>query len=483
MGGLVAVLNKKGENAADTAIAMLKGFNLQNIERYGIASSDLLETEETLQELKSKRIDSPAIVGKAHSKMLKQDATQPIMITNGALAYEGRIYSNDSIQSQFSLHGDIANRATEFLKQADGDYSFVLALQDKIIAGRDTIGIRPLYYGENSDLIALSTERKALWKIGINETYSFPPGKIAFINSSGTSFRNGKTLSFSRKRPPIDGEQASTYLAKLLEKSIEKRIFGTKEIAVAFSGGLDSSIISFLAEKWGAKVQLIHVSLEDQKETEYACRIASELDLPITINIHDEESLEKTVPKVLQVIEEADPIKVSIAIPFFWTAEKASQMNLKVMLAGQGADELFGGYQRYVNYYVTDGKKKAEEAMFRDIVKIHETNLERDFKVCNFHNVELRLPFADFEIASFALRLPIELKLERSKDTLRKLILRRTAKRLNLPEEIVSKPKKAVQYATGVNDALKRLANGKGMPVAVYLKEKFQQKFRSIHND
>jgi asparagine synthase (glutamine-hydrolysing) len=178
---------------------------------------------------------------------------------------------------------------------------------------------------------------------------------------------------------------------------------------------------------------------------------------------------------VLEVIEEPDPVKLSIAIPVFWAAEKAAAMNCRVMLAGQGADELFGGYKRYVDDYLRFGRERTQEAMFKDVAGMYESNLERDWKACNAHNVELRLPFAARKIAGFALSLPLEVKLEPEKDTLRKLVLRRVAKNLGLPSFIADKPKKAIQYTTGVNQVLGKLAEQQGLSVREYVEEAFQK--------
>jgi asparagine synthase (glutamine-hydrolysing) len=184
--------------------------------------------------------------------------------------------------------------------------------------------------------------------------------------------------------------------------------------------------------------------------------------------------VEKTLPKVVDLIEEADPIKASIGLPFYWTAEQAADAGFQVVLAGQGADELFGGYQRYVNEYCKEGEEKVLKTMFYDVVNICLSNLERDLKITSYHDVELRMPFASFDVAEFSVGLPIECKIEPRLDTLRKLVLRKVAFNLGLPASIVDKPKKAVQYSTGINDAVKRVAKKHGKTVNEYISELYQ---------
>jgi len=113
--------------------------------------------------------------------------------------------------------------------------------------------------------------------------------------------------------------------------------------------------------------------------------------------------------------------------------------------------------------------------MFHDVAVIHETNVERDEKICGYHDVELRIPFGAFEVAEFAMSLPTPLKLERKADSLRKLVLRRVAENLGLPREIVDKPKRAVQYSTGINNALKRIAKVNGLTLAEYVEGLFRE--------
>jgi len=170
-------------------------------------------------------------------------------------------------------------------------------------------------------------------------------------------------------------------------------------------------------------------------------------------------------------------MKVGVAIPLFWAAEVASRIGCNVLLAGQGADELFGGYHKYLTEYVCGGVEAVQKCMFQDLLMSHETNFQRDNTVCAFHKVELRLPYIDREVVRFALSLPLNLKIDSVDDRLRKRVLRHVARSLGIPEFIAERTKKAVQYATGVDKALKELARRRGLSQRDYIKQIFVKVF------
>jgi len=176
----------------------------------------------------------------------------------------------------------------------------------------------------------------------------------------------------------------------------------------------------------------------------------------------------------LWLIEEPDVMKVSVAIPFFWTAETASKTGCHVLLAGQGADELFGGYHRYLSDFRL-GAQALQKSIFHDVALSYETNFQRDEPVCAIHGIDLRLPYVDREVVHFALSLPTNMKIDSANDSLRKLVLRQVAKKLGIPDFVVNRPKKAVQYATGVDKALKELAHRKGLTKQSYVKQVFMK--------
>jgi asparagine synthase (glutamine-hydrolysing) len=484
MGKLVAVLSKKGENVIRTAVAMVGALESDGSVAFGIASPTTIKTEEPFGALQKLNMKSSIAVGYAFSRVLTKDKPQPLRLQDATMVFDGRIYPVDVAKPDAEIAAKKLNRnleqaATMFLKKTEGDFAFAVAKREAIVAGRDILGVRPLYYGENADFAALASERKALWSIGIKEAHSFPPGCVSLVGRHGFKFTVAKRIIYSKpKQVPM--QTATHELQTLLEHSVEERVSGLKEVAVAFSGGLDSSIIASLVKKTGANVVLIHVSLENEPEVEFAKQAAEELKLPLYSYLYGGYDVQKAVQKVIRVIEEPDPVKVSIGIPIYWTAEKTAEMDCRVMLAGQGADELFGGYRRYVDCYLGGNDEKTQRAIFSDIIGMYEANLERDFKTCNYFNVELRLPFATHRMTKFAINLPLELKIERTDNTLRKLVLRRVARDLGLPQPIADRPKRAIQYSTGINKALKKIAKQEGVSMTEYLQKEFQTTFHNF---
>jgi asparagine synthase (glutamine-hydrolysing) len=471
----IAVLDKCGENAPKRVGEVLANMFPEGKTRFVLATPSEVIADCTYKEQK---MDSSIAVGYASTATYPDDS-QIIKLEDATLAFEGRIYSPVPTTSiadflQAKMKGNHTKGATGFLENVEGDFSVIIAQSHRILALRDPVGVQPLYFGENEQIIALASNRKALWELGIEEPKSFPPGNLGITTCEGFRFKPIKTLTCLEPKE-IGMQEAAETLQKLLEYSMKLRVFGQKEVAVAFSGGLDSSLVACLAKQCNVDVNLIHVSMKNQPETEEARNAAEELELPLQIHLFTEADIEKIISKVLELIEEPDPIKASVGIPFFWNAEKAAAAGYRVMLAGQGADELFGGYRRYVNEYILDGDEKVRKTMFHDVEVIHESNIERDEKICNYHDVELRLPFASYQIAEFAMSLPTELKIEKKADSLRKLVLRKTAQIMGLPKDIVEKPKKAVQYSTGINNALKKIAKKQNLTLAEYINTLFME--------
>lgn len=481
MGALVAAINKNGRNVVPLVFSMMKELVHRGNDSHGLSTSKLVSIGKTFNELDVDSANSNLAMGYNFSHILPRDHPQPIQAGDFSLIFEGRFFPSPNLnelpepkQLAIKLTSNPIRSAEQILEKVEGSYVFILAKSDRLIVGRDVFGATPLYFAENESLCALASERKALWNIGLKNVKSFPPGNLSLVTVDGFSFCSVKKL----RMPPIKRvnlETAAQALQILLLESTRKRVSDLDKVAVAFSGGVDSSVVACLAKYSGLDVQLVTVGLDDQPEVQFAQEAAKELDLPLYLKLYTKNELEKTLEKVLWLTEESSSVSSSIAIPFYWTAENTAKLGYPVLLAGQGADELFGGYNRYLAEYSQSNEEFVRKKMFDDVVNAYDDNFQRDNQVCAFHGVELRLPYIDSSVVDFSLRLPFHHKINSINDNLRKQILRRVAQNLDIPDFIANKPKKAVQYTTGVTKVLKQIAKNQNLTLTKYIKDMFNK--------
>ena len=478
MGAMAVAVDKTEENVVPKVVFMLKELTHRGADAHGVATPNSVRVTKTIEEMPIESINSSVALGYNLFRAVSKDRPQPVLGDDFALVFEGRLFPSPTLsevdQVLKRLDGNPWKNAEDILTELDSSYVFAFAQPNKAIVGRDSLGATPLYYGENETICAVASERKAMWTLGIKKVKSFPPGNLAVVNAHGFAFHPIKTVT----QPPIEPmelEMAAKRLQELLLNSTKERVSNLENVAIAFSGGLDSSVIAALTKTCGTEVHLVSVGLKNQPEITHVKTAAEALKLPLHLQTYKLNDVKRVLPNVLWLIEEPNGVKASIAIPFYWTAEVASKLECKVLLAGQGSDELFGGYQRYLRIYSQSGNAAVRDVMYKDVAMTYETNLQRDNQVCSFHGVELRLPFLDREVVYFCLSLPINLKIECAENSLRKNVLRRAAQNLNIPPFIANRPKRAIQYETGVNKALRRLAREEGLSLQEYVKKEFRK--------
>ncbi|WP_048058189.1 asparagine synthase (glutamine-hydrolyzing) [Pyrococcus yayanosii] len=340
----------------------------------------------------------------------------------------------------------------------NGDYAVAFFDGQRIYLFRDPLGIRPLYYSPNG---FFASEKKVLWAIG-EEAIPVRPGELVEVAEGGIKrFQLVNPLSFSGKL--FTEERALKGILNVLPHAT--RIRTTKRTGVLFSGGLDSSLIALLAARY-SDITLYAAGTEDSPDIEGARRVADELGLPLKEFIFTREDVEEALPKVAFAIEEPNAVNLAIAIPIYFATLLAREDGVKVLLSGQGADELFGGYAKYL---------QRPELMERDILEMGERNLARDDKVSMLNGVEVRYPYLDPAVVRVAIRTPLELKI---KEGIRKLILRRAAEQLGLPREVAWKEKKACQYGSRSQKLLEKIAKARGTTLRGLAEMLFSETFQ-----
>lgn len=253
------------------------------------------------------------------------------------------------------------------------------------------------------------------------------------------------------------------WIAKLdnaLTDAVIKATRGFEKFGILFSAGLDSSLIAKLCEDLGKKPTLYSVGMQDSAERAQIEK-ANFNDIKIReISIDEVESYAR---KVIAAINSSNVMHVGIGIPLYIACEEVKKDGYKLVLSGQGADELFAGYNRYLRM----SQDELEKALRSDLEELLKVNILRDIAIAGANSLEFGVPYLDSEVVKVALNIPAELKI---KNGIRKYILREVAKKRGLPEFIYTREKKAVQYSTGVDKALRKLAKEKGKSVEEYLR-------------
>ena len=210
-------------------------------------------------------------------------------------------------------------------------------------------------------------------------------------------------------------------------------------------------------------IPLYAVGLPDSHDISQAESAAEAAGMRDSLKIHllSPEEIEAAIPDVIYTTESIDPMKIAIGLPLYFVAKTAKEDGKRVLLTGQGADELFGGYSRH-EVFLEQGPEVLDREIYSDLKKISTINLERDDMVTMANSVELRVPFLDKDVIRTGLAISPELKvLKKEGRYIRKYILRKAADDL-LPSELLWKEKKAMQYGTGVQKVLDKLSRDAG---------------------
>lgn len=503
MGAIAGLVNKRGENVTTKIIEMLVEMKHRGLDSACILINNETRWTENPDKIDSYGLDGHIALGNVQfSKLVKEPCGQPLEDCTGKLRLiiDGEIDNDREIKLSLSnhhFHTKVGNEAIVHLVEKNfekdliqatraslpillGAYAFAIYDEREIVAARDPVGMKPLYFGETHELAGFASERKALWKLGIRNVKALTPGGILHVSLEGCQTSEGTRLV----QPAVKiftMDEAASKLKESLREAIRRKLGDFQNVAVAFSGGVDSVIIAKLIAAFGVKVNLYTAGFEGSYDVMAATKAAESLNFNHVVRLLTLKDVEEYLPKVVSAIEEADPMKIEVGLPLFVVAEKARSDGIRVVFSGQGSDELFGGYSRYLRVLEQYGYDGLQDRLWRDILEISEVNLQRDEAVTMTNGIELKAPYLDVDVIRVAMTIHPALKIQDQNDNLRKRVLRKTAEMLEIPSEAVERPKKAVQYGSGVDKAIKMLAIKNGYKhIATYLKAVFDQVFTDL---
>ena len=258
-----------------------------------------------------------------------------------------------------------------------------------------------------------------------------------------------------------DETAACEMITTTLSKSVKKYL--APNCAVLFSGGVDSSLITALAARHVPDITLITVGFSGSNDVKWASIAAQLLGLEnnLILKIIDLDDVESTIPCVIEALETADPMAISLGVPLYIASTEAKSRKINMLLTGQGADELFGGYHRYKEI-IKKSTDALHEAIVADVSRLPRRDILRDNTVADAAGIKLAAPFLDPDVVELALSIPAVLKVrEFDGELVGKYILRRAAESV-VPAEIAWRDKKAMQYGSGVWAAMGKLARQAG---------------------
>jgi len=453
MCGIAGILSKEDENVVPLLRDMLESIKHRGPDGAGITTSGKVCYAKTIAELDWDSLQGNSAMGHTRLAVVGgQQGQQPFISNDGqiVLLHNGEIYNYKALRttlekrchfatqtdSEVLVHllskhynSDLFGAFNSIVPQLDGVYAIAASDGKDIVIARDLIGVKQLYWGESEKLIAFASEKKALWSLGMRRgIHRLLPGQVVRLSPI--------RLETTRRKPDF------LHAENPLQQAVQKRIPDLEQVGLIFSGGVDSALIAAVAKDLGGNMTCYTAGMENAGDIAFARQATAESNIPIRVNELDDQTLEDFVVKAIASIEDRSLGQVEVAIPIIASVELAHQDNQLVLLTGQGADELFGGYSWYHRIVELDGYDEFEFHMWDDLNHLYKETLEREDKIAMAYGIELRVPYLDPQVITLA-------------------------SAIGIPEEIAWRPKEAAQHGAGIHDRLIILAEEQGFNESV----------------
>ncbi len=424
----------------------------------------------------------------AHERLAIVDPTsgkQPIISDDGlkVIAVNGEIYNHIDLKERhtpdynFKTESDCEvilalyqKKGVDFLNDLNGIFAFALydSSNDKYLIARDHMGIIPLYIGwDKQNIFYVSSELKSLEGV-CNKIELFPPGH--YLDSSDGKLTKWYVPNWTSFDSVKDSETKIKSIHDSLSAAVKRQLMSDVPYGVLLSGGLDSSITSALAKKfaskriesndqqdaWWPQLHSFSVGLEGAPDLKAAKIVADHIGtVHHEINFTVQEGID-AIRDVIYHLETYDVTTVRASTPMYLMARAIKSLGIKMVLSGEGADELFGGY---LYFHKAPNSKEFHEETVRKLDKLHQYDCLRANKSLAAWGIEGRVPFLDKEFIDVAMEINPEDKMIKN-GRIEKWVLREAFKDY-LPKSVLWRQKE--QFSDGVGyswiDSLKELVS------------------------
>ncbi|AZQ58882.1 asparagine synthase B [Maribacter sp. MJ134] len=411
----------------------------------------------------------------AHERLAIVDPAsgkQPLLSADGSLvlAANGEIYNHRELRKQFEGSYDFKTesdcevilalyqeKGVSFLDEMNGIFGFTIydAAKDEYFVARDHMGIIPLYMGwDQNGTFYVASELKAL-EGTCTKIELFPPGH--YLHSSDGELKKWYSRDWMEYDSVKENETSIQEIKEALEAAVHRQLMSDVPYGVLLSGGLDSSVTSAIAKKyaqkrvesddtteaWWPQLHSFSVGLEGSPDLAAAQKVADHIgtvhhEIKFTI----QEGLD-AIRDVIYNLETYDITTIRASTPMYLMARVIKSMGIKMVLSGEGADELFGGY---LYFHKAPNPKEFHEETVRKLDKLHMYDCLRANKSLAAWGIEGRVPFLDKEFMDVAMRINPKDKMING-ERMEKWVVRKAFEDM-LPESVAWRQKE--QFSDGV---------------------------------
>ncbi len=489
MCGIAGVVSANDDATSSHLRIMLESMQHRGPDGAGLMLGGEVEHKDKLEDINFNRKGK---IGLGHVRLAITGGAlglQPFQSKDGKLSllHNGEIYNYREIREDLSnefefetntdseviirliekhYRGNLTETVKKVLPLLDGVWAIAITDNKETVIARDKIGVRQIYFLSDANTFTFASEKKPLWALGGKDAViqRLLPGHMAVINESGVEdITYWSSESIKPTNHIEDKKQAIEAYRRVIQEAVRKRVAGKDRVGLIFSGGIDSFLIAYEVQQLGVGFTCYTAGRDGAPDIQWAKQLAEQFDFPLKVKMLSVDDIGELVPEIIRDIEDYSLNQVEVSVPIYASVRMAQENGERVLLSGQGADELFGGYPWYPTIADEESYDSFERYSWEDAFLLYKECLEREDKITMAHSIELRVPFLDPEVVKVAFQISPRLKIDEGNDILGKRIHREYCVARGIPENIAFRKKEAAQHGANVHDAFEELADKNGI--------------------